>query len=59
MSVSSEVARAEVARRSAAQFTDTEKAARADYVIENSGPRKDAEDQVENVWKQLQALAGR
>jgi dephospho-CoA kinase len=49
-----EVARAEVERRSAAQFTDEEKARHADYVIDNFGSIEDAERQVENVWKDLQ-----
>ena len=49
-----EVARAEVERRSAAQFTDEEKTRHADYVIENSGSIEDAERQVENVWRDLQ-----
>ena len=57
MGVSLEVARGEVARRSAAQFTDDEKSRRADYVIENSGPREHTEDQVEKIWTELLALA--
>jgi dephospho-CoA kinase len=48
------VARAEVERRSAAQFTDEEKARHADYVIENSGSIEDAERQVEKIWGDLQ-----
>ena len=54
-----EAARAEVERRSAAQFSDEEKARHADYVIENSGPLEDTERQVEKIWEELQALAGR
>ncbi len=54
--VSLEVARFEVARRSAAQFTDVEKASHADYVIENSGSLADAERQVEKIWRELLAL---
>jgi dephospho-CoA kinase len=54
--VSLEVARFEVARRSAAQFTDIEKASHADYVIENSGSLADAERQVEKIWRELLAL---
>ena len=50
------VARAEVERRSAAQFTDEEKARHADYVIENSGAIEDAERQVEKIWEDLQRL---
>jgi dephospho-CoA kinase len=56
--VSPDVARFEVARRSAAQFTDQEKASHADYVIDNSGSLEDAERQVENIWKELLALKG-
>lgn len=52
-------ARAEVQRRSAAQFTDEEKARRADYVIENSGPIEDTERQVEKIWNELQTIVGR
>jgi dephospho-CoA kinase len=53
MNVPLEVARAEVERRSAAQFSDEEKAARADYVIENSGPLEQAERQVARIWAEL------
>ena len=49
-----EVARSEVKRRSAAQFTDEEKARRADYVIRNSGSIEDTERQVEKIWRELQ-----
>ena len=54
--VSLEVARFEVARRSAAQFTDLEKAGHADYVIDNSGSLEDTERQVETIWKELSTL---
>jgi len=54
--VSAEVARFEVARRSAAQFTDEEKASHADYVIDNSGSVTEAEGQVEKIWQKLLAL---
>jgi dephospho-CoA kinase len=50
-----DAARLEVERRSAAQFTDEEKARHADYVIENSGSLEDAERQVEKIWRELQA----
>jgi dephospho-CoA kinase len=50
-----DVAGFEVARRSAAQFTDKEKASHADYVIDNSGSIEDAERQVERIWQLLQA----
>jgi len=51
-----DAARFEVERRSAAQFTDEEKARHADYVIENSGSLEDAERQVEKIWRELKAL---
>jgi dephospho-CoA kinase len=50
-----ESARAEVERRSAAQFSDEEKARRADYVIENSGNIGELEPKVEQLWAQLRA----
>jgi dephospho-CoA kinase len=49
-----QVARAEVARRSAAQFSDEDKARRADYIVDNSGSAEDAERQVERIWRELQ-----
>jgi dephospho-CoA kinase len=52
-------AQAEVARRSAAQFSDEEKARHADYVIENSGSLPAAEQHVERIWQELQATAKR
>ena len=51
--VSPEQARAEVERRSGAQFSDDEKARRADYVIANSGSLEETERQVDAVWAQL------
>ncbi len=53
MNVSSDVARFEVKRRSAAQFSDAEKARRADYVIDNSGSLEDTEQQVDRIWEEL------
>jgi len=53
--VSQEVARQEVERRSAAQFTDEEKARHADFVIDNSGTLEVLEQQVERVWGELGA----
>lgn len=50
-------AQTEVERRSAAQFSDAEKAQRANYVIENSGSIEDLERQVEKVWANLHRLA--
>jgi len=49
---------AEVERRSAAQFSDEEKARHADYVIENSGSIEDTERQVEKIWQELQPMIG-
>ena len=50
-----DAARVEVERRSAAQFTDQEKASQADYVIDNSGSVEDAERQLEKIWGELRA----
>jgi dephospho-CoA kinase len=54
---SPEEAKAEVLRRSAAQLPDTEKAARADFVIDNSGTLEATTRQVEALWAQLQHMA--
>jgi dephospho-CoA kinase len=54
--MSPEAARAEVARRSAAQLTDAGKIRRADYVIDNSGSPQQTEPQVEKIWKELKSL---
>jgi dephospho-CoA kinase len=54
-----EAARAEVERRSAAQFSDEEKASHADYVIENSGTIERASRQVDAVWAELQKASRR
>ncbi len=51
-----QVARAEVERRSAAQFSDEEKARCADYIVDNSGSAEDTERQVERIWRELQRL---
>ncbi len=45
---------AEAMRRIAAQMPLSEKAARADYVIDNSGSLAETEKQVEAVWQILQ-----
>ena len=55
--VSSEVARAEVERRMAAQKSDIEKARASDFVIDNSGSVADLERQVKSVWRELVAAA--
>jgi dephospho-CoA kinase len=55
--LSLDAARREVERRSAAQFSDEQKAAHADYVIDNSGTLEETERQVERVWGGMQQLA--
>jgi len=50
-----DAAQAEVKRRTAAQFSDAEKARRADYVIDNSGSLEGLEPKVESLWSELQA----
>jgi dephospho-CoA kinase len=51
-----EVARTEVERRSSAQFSDDEKSRHADYVVDNSGSPEYAEQQVEQIWRELRRL---
>jgi dephospho-CoA kinase len=46
-------ARAEVARRMAAQLPDEEKVKAADYVIDNSGSVDHTREQVNQVWERL------
>jgi dephospho-CoA kinase len=55
--LSPEVARTEVERRTRAQFSDEEKAHRADFVIDNSGPLEATRCQVEEIYAKLKALA--
>jgi dephospho-CoA kinase len=50
-------ARAEVERRSKAQWSDEEKARLADYVIDNSGAVELTRRQVERVYTELRAVA--
>jgi dephospho-CoA kinase len=50
-------ARSEVARRSAAQIPDDQKARAADYVIDNSGDLAATERQVDALWPELKRLA--
>ena len=52
-----EAARADVERRMRAQWPDEAKAARADYVIDNSGALEETNQQVERVWQQLHEAA--
>lgn len=53
-----DTARREVERRSAAQWSDAEKARASDYVIDNSGPLDATQAQVERVWTELQKSLG-
>ena len=48
-----QTARAEVARRMAAQLPDQEKIKLADYVIDNSGSLEQTREQVQQVWQKL------
>jgi dephospho-CoA kinase len=50
-------ARVELERRTKAQISDEEKARRADYLIDNSGPPESTTRQVEKIFTELQALA--
>jgi dephospho-CoA kinase len=51
------IAQAEVERRTKVQMSDAEKAALADYVIDNSGTLEQTRQQVENIYKELMALS--
>jgi dephospho-CoA kinase len=53
LAISLEAARAEVARRMAAQMSDEEKIKAADFVIDNSGPLDATERQVREVYTGL------
>jgi dephospho-CoA kinase len=54
-----DAARTEVDRRSKAQLTDDEKAHRADFVVDNSGPLELTRHQVERIYAELKVLAKR
>jgi dephospho-CoA kinase len=56
MGISEAAARAEVERRSRAQMPDPEKAALADYVIDNSGPPEVTRAKVGKIFSELKAL---
>lgn len=51
------IAREEVDRRTKVQMSDIQKAALADYVIDNSGTLEQTRRQVENIYKELKDLA--
>jgi dephospho-CoA kinase len=53
--ISPEAARDEVQRRMEAQMPEEEKAKLADFVIDNSGSREDAAQQVDKIWRQLRS----
>ena len=53
LGMAEESARAEVARRMAAQFSDAKKIEAADFVIDNSGSLASTEQQVGNVFSAL------
>lgn len=55
--LSEAAARVEVERRTKAQLPDEEKARRADFVIDNSGPLEATRRQVQDVFAKLKALA--
>ena len=51
--MSLDAAAAEVRRRMASQMPEEEKAKLADFVIDNSGSHKQAEQQVQEIWREL------
>jgi dephospho-CoA kinase len=53
--LSTNAARSEVQRRMAAQMPEEEKVKLADFVIDNSAGRADAERQVRQIWDQIWA----
>jgi dephospho-CoA kinase len=57
--VSAAEAKADVERRTKAQMPDDEKARRADFVIDNSGPPDTTRHQVERIYAELKVLAKR
>jgi dephospho-CoA kinase len=57
--MSADAARADVERRNKAQMSDEEKARRADFVIDNSGPVEEARHQVQRIYSELKVLAKR
>jgi dephospho-CoA kinase len=59
MGMSEDAARADVERRTKAQLPDEEKARRADFVIDNSGPVEETRHQVQRIYSELKVLAKR
>ena len=57
--ISEDAARADVERRNKAQMPDAEKARRADFVIDNSGPVEETRHQVQRIYSELRVLAKR
>ena len=57
LGLSDAAARAELERRTTAQWSDDKKAAAADYRIDNSGSLADTERQVQKLWEKLRTLA--
>ena len=57
--MSEDAARADVERRTKAQMPDEEKARRADFVIDNSGPVEETRHQVQRIYSELKVLAKR
>jgi dephospho-CoA kinase len=57
--MSADAARADVERRNKAQMSDEEKARRADFVIDNSGPVEETRHQVQRIYSELKVLAKR
>lgn len=55
--VTTEEARAEVLRRSAAQLSNEDKVRQADYRIDNSGSVEETARQVDSIWAELRKLA--
>lgn len=51
--MSTEAAAVEVQRRMASQMPEEEKAKLADFVIDNSGSRQQADQQVQEIWREL------
>jgi dephospho-CoA kinase len=54
--MSGPAARAEIERRTRAQFSDEEKARYADFVVDNSGPLDATRRQVQEIYAKLNAL---